>query len=248
MASRNLTVDNTAPTTEDVLGLLFENDAYENTPYTFGNLAVELGVENADIMELLSADELDDLIGSDSRGNVWFIETYESKDEMLAACAVPEKPKRTAKKTTAKVVTTAPQSAKVDTTTENKSPESKESGVNTDSNTNEGTETQTPVAPKGWEVEIQDTHYVEFDANNITGHMILPETENVPAPPEGVNPNTWDLYKNGNTLPARMFWGKKVAEQIKAHAEQKEAAKAAPAPAAPVITPIDPVTGQPFPF
>lgn len=251
MASRSLTIDNTAPTTEDVLSLMFENDAYEISPYTFGNLAVELSVEISDIQNLLSADELDDLISNDPRGNVWFDKVYASKDEMLAECAVPVKPaprtrKTAAKPVAAKVVTSAPESAKVDNTPTENTPEDESKDADM---TETPTVPTTPAAPKGWEMPEEETHMVEYKAGEqITGHTILPAPETIPAPPEGVNPNMWELYKSALTMNARVFWGKKVAEQIKAHSEAVKAAESAPAPAAPIIIPVDPVTGEAFPF
>lgn len=109
--------------------------------------------------------------------------------------------------------------------------------------------TPAPVEPVGaWENNGGETHLVEYqEGAPITGHTILPVPDFIPAPPEGVRPNAWELYKTGLTLPARTFWGKIVAEQIKAHAERKEAEKITPP--APVITDaIDPVTGKPYQF
>lgn len=104
-----------------------------------------------------------------------------------------------------------------------------------------------------WINEGEPTHFVDYDATNVNGHMMLPEPEFIDAPPAGVSPNVWELYKSGLTLPARIFWGGKVREQMDAHAEalKAEADAKAQEESAPVSNwtpPIDPVTGQPFPF
>lgn len=104
-----------------------------------------------------------------------------------------------------------------------------------------------------WVNEGEPTHFVEYDPNNVTGHMMLPEPEFIDAPPVGVHPNVWELSRSAATLPGRLFWSRKVREQMDAYAEMlkaEEAAKAeeTPAPVSNWTPPIDPVTGEPFPF
>lgn len=97
--------------------------------------------------------------------------------------------------------------------------------------------------------ESHMTEYVEGEPIH-PGHTRLPEPEFMDAPPEGVNPNFWELYKSANTVNARAHWGRKVAEQIKAHQEAVKAEEAAKEVPTPVVyeLPIDPVTGERFPF
>lgn len=96
--------------------------------------------------------------------------------------------------------------------------------------------------------ESHMTPYVEGEPIH-PGHTLLPEPLTMDAPPEGVTPNFWELYKAANTVKARAFWGAKVAEQMKTHALAVKAEEEAQMPA-PVVyeLPIDPVTGERFPF
>lgn len=103
-----------------------------------------------------------------------------------------------------------------------------------------------------WVNEGEPTHFVDYvKGEAVTGHTLLPEPEFIPAPPEGVHPNVWELSQTATTLPARIFWSKRVREQMDAHAEAlkvAEAAKAVESPVSDWTAPIDPITGQPFPF
>lgn len=64
----------------------------------------------------------------------------------------------------------------------------------------------------------------------------VPEYEapiSVPAPPEGVSENWWDLAHNANTAPARKFWAEKVQEQLKAYDAAQTAKRTAEGDAPP---------------
>lgn len=123
---------------------------------------------------------------------------------------------------------------------------------------NRQSESENPVSETtvtgSWINEGEPTHFIEYkEGDEITGHTLLPASEFIASPPPGVTPNIWELYKTGATMPARIFWGSKVAEQMAAYAESLKAAEAvkveeSPAPEIHRPAPIDPVTGKPFDF
>lgn len=125
---------------------------------------------------------------------------------------------------------------------------SEESEVPAPQNQEKNMDTEKTVKVTGWVNDGGETHFVEFDPANVTGHMILPQPETVEAPPEGVNANFWDQYVNAHTAPSRIFWGNKVAEQIKAHALSLLEKEETPAPIVSQTVWVDPVTGEPIPF
>lgn len=105
--------------------------------------------------------------------------------------------------------------------------------------------------PDSWENDVPETHMVDYDSENVTGHMILPEPEFIPAPPEGVTPNFWELAHTALTRPARMHWYKVCKNEMRAFQDALKARQAEedtkPAPVK-VERPIDPDTGMPYPF
>lgn len=234
-ARRAVTVDTSTTNAVDVLVILAEDSASEDAPLSVTNIAVELNEDNATIIPLL--DELEDF-GLAQYENVggqfsaWLTVdgvTPSNAPEIFAAAVE----KKTGKKPKT-VDTPAP------------APVESEAQTNT-----EETDSMDENIIGSWENPVQETHYIPYVEGAVTGHMILPEPLTMAAPPEGVNPNTWELYKAGNTAPARLFWGNKVAEQMKAHA-LAQAVLTAPEETEPT-TPaksfgVDPVTGEAFPF
>lgn len=122
--------------------------------------------------------------------------------------------------------------------------------VNRTDTQSESEKTMTETVTGSWINDGGESHMTPYTPSQPVhpGHTRLPEPEFMDAPPEGVTPNFWELYKGAATVKAREFWGKKVAEEMKRHAlmVEEEAAQEA----APVVyeLPIDPVTGEPFPF
>lgn len=103
-----------------------------------------------------------------------------------------------------------------------------------------------------WVNDGGESHMTEYKEGEPIhpGHTRLPEPEFMDAPPEGVTPNFWELYKGAATVNARAYWGRKVAEQMKAHALAVKSEEEAQEETAPVVyeLPIDPVTGERFPL
>ena len=106
------------------------------------------------------------------------------------------------------------------------------------------------TAETTWTETVHETHFTEHTPGTApTGHTWLTEEDVTEAPPVGVNENFWVLYKSARTAPARVFWGKKVAEQIKTEAMKELESKQSPAPVTtPVVVYTDPVTGEVIPF
>jgi hypothetical protein len=202
VASRNLTVDNTEITTEDVLSCMFDNAATEDSPVTLTALAVELGVSNADIRTALeNVDE--SFVEGDPKGNLLLTGDYTSEEEMLADYAkmhtskLPESPKAV---TPAVVVTES--------------------------------EVIEPVNQSGWENPSHESHMIPFTAGDEIHpgftRMPDPKPEQVNACPPGVNPNFWELAWYSPTLAGKRHWTAQCIAQQKAYTESQEAAPVEP--------------------
>jgi hypothetical protein len=193
MASRNLTVDNTEITTEDVLKCMFSNSASEDSPITLTAVAVELGVENADILTALeNVDE--DFVDSDAKGNLWFVGDYENEEDMLADYAEAHTPDLPKADKIADITPELPEKAVepvVMASWENPSHESH-------------------MIPFTTTEEIHD------------GFTRMPVPEHIPPCPEGVNPNFYELAWTAPTQAAKRHWIGVCLAQRKAFLKAEE--------------------------
>lgn len=252
MATRNLTVDDTVIGPDDVLIVLAQDGATEDSPTSVTNIAVELNASNPDILPLL--DKLEDLGLAQyetlaGQFMAWLtdpgITPETAQDAYNKAAGVKPAPKAVIRQNSPAVAAANKSVQTVDTTPT--------TPVESDSPNNEGDtvdSTETQISGS-WENTIQETHYVPYDANNVTGHMIMPDPEFIPAPPEGVNSNMWELAFTAATKPARMYWYGKVTAQLIEYKDQQEKAAKAKEETPAVIEkprPIDPLTGLAFPF
>lgn len=237
-----------AVTTEDVLRSIFETTT-DGQSSMFA-VAEELNIDGSEVLDLLE-NVSDDFLGSDAKGNLWLTGDYFDAADMLSNYRATHAPEGVTVLGTDDMSVLIESVKSVDTT-----PAVPVESSQTDDNTEDGDMDDTKALAeelangtndksKGWTNDGGPTHYVDYDPTNVTGHMILPEVEIMDAPPAGVSPNYWELYKAANTAPARLFWAKKVAAQIKAHADAVAAAETAPE-VAPMVLPVDPVTGQPL--
>jgi hypothetical protein len=195
---------------------------------TVSAVAAHMGTTQADIMTTWNTEDPDDAVISGERGEMWLTESDDETPDVTVD-TTPETPV---------------ESLESDNTPDNDNEDETMDNANT--------EPETTVIGS-WVNEGEPTHFTDYVAGQpVTGHTLLPEPEFIPAPPEGVNPNTWELSKTAATINGRIFWGKRVREQMDAHAAAVKAAEDVKAqevtetPAVEWTAPIDPVTGQPF--
>lgn len=264
MAARNLTVDSTTVGPDDVLIILAQDGATEDSPTSITNIAVELNTSNPEIVLLLEKLENLGLAQYESLAGqfmAWLAdpeitpETAQDAYNKAAGIKAPKSVRKAAqpikgsdgKNVTVPVSEGSSERRELDAA-QGERVISEDNMRDVVRNLTKGENVDMDNIPTGsWENEAPETHYVLYDADNVTGHMILPEPENIPEPPKGVNPNFWELAYTANTLPARKYWYAKCIEQIKAYKEEEVKTEETPKPE-PKPRPIDPETGLEFPF
>lgn len=272
-ARRNTEQDNTEA--HGALASLFENEATEYSPLDTRNIAAEMGVDADAARDILdSIADTTDLIDGERVGGavVWWIKgVYASEADLLSAYDVasqgktakptPKPAKAPSKAVTGTTRTQAIQSAKTVAAEKIVTPavDAKPAApVESETQTNKGDTMTTPNNVTTWE---NPEHPSKLDPNHESGQYIAP-AEFIPAPPEGINSNKWELVFTAPTRSARAFWHAQcVADKAVWDADapaREAAAKAAAeaekliAEAVPVVEPepvrLCPMTGEPLPF
>jgi hypothetical protein len=259
MAARNMSVDTDPTTALDALVTLAEYNASEDSPLSIDNIAAELDIPNHEVVTLL--DSLEDLkiTQYESIGGIfhaWITvegvtpttapDVYAKATGKTVRKAVKPVQGKDGKNVTVPVSEGSTERRELDAS-QGERVLSEDSMQNlTQDNEGENMET-TVIRTGGWENTTPETHFVPYDKDNVTGHMVLPEPGSIPEPPKGVNPNFWELAYTASTLPARKHWYAKCIEQHKAYKEEEvkvaETTKVEDKPRE-----IDPETGLVAPF
>lgn len=238
-------IDNVS--TEDVLRSIF--DTTTDGQSSLFAVVEDLGIDSGDALTLLE-DVEESFLASDSKGNLWFESAYFDADDMISNYRATHAPTKPARKAAQPVKCADGKNVTVPVNFDNPDAGRRELdaakgerviGEDMLSTLVAGLKSvdSTPAAPvessqnndkgdtvTGWtNTEHPSKLTPEHDSNQY-----MEPTENIPAPPEGVNGNMWELAYTAPTRAARIFWFDKCRAAAKAwedgKAEREAAAKA----------------------